>query len=291
MTNFSNNITQLHFLYQEIATRMVEHLALIKLEPQRILDINYGENFNIQILEKHFSKAQILSINSSHNMLVLEKKENIKYTIHRILKFFYTRLSTMYTKNLNNVISANFTNLPFLKNTIDLIWSNLILHHHPRPLQIFTEWLQILRQRGLLIFSCFGPDTFKEIRNAFKNVHCSSYSILPFLDMHDLGDMLIKAGFSTPVMDMEILTLTYNTPQNLLKHIYTWNTWRDFFLINHKNISLKEVHYKKLLNIFENMRDQNGKISLSFEIIYGHAFQNTLPKKIKNNHIIKFKSI
>jgi malonyl-CoA O-methyltransferase len=50
---------------------------------------------------------------------------------------------------------------------VDLVWSNLALHWHPQPDRVFAEWRRVLRVDGLLMFSCFGPDTFRELRAAF----------------------------------------------------------------------------------------------------------------------------
>jgi hypothetical protein len=69
----------------------------------------------------------------------------------------------------------------------------------------------VLRVEGLLMFSCFGPDTLREVRSAFEQIDLAPHT-LPFVDMHDFGDMLVNAGFSTPVMDMETITVTYEPP-------------------------------------------------------------------------------
>src|SRR5207248_685226 len=95
------------------------------------------------------------------------------------------------------------------------------LHWHPQPDRVFAEWRRVLRVDGLLMFSSFGPDTFKELRAAFADMDQSPHA-LPFVDMHDFGDMLVNAGFSTPVMDMENITVTYESAHKLIADVRAW---------------------------------------------------------------------
>ena len=93
-----------------------------------------------------------------------------------------------------------------------------MLHWHPAPHAVFPEWKRLLRVDGLLLFSCFGPDTLKELRAAARAVLPHAVP-MPFVDMHDFGDMLVGSGFATPVMDVETLTLTYGGARQLLDEV------------------------------------------------------------------------
>src|SRR5213079_2192422 len=117
-----------------------------------------------------------------------------------------------------DLLCGDFGALPFGANAIDLVWSNLALHWHPQPDRVFAEWRRVLRVNSLLMFSCFGPDTLRELRAAFAEADLAPH-VLPFVDMHDFGDQLVAAGFSTPVLDMETITVTYSTPQALLADV------------------------------------------------------------------------
>ncbi len=93
-----------------------------------------------------------------------------------------------------------------------------MLHWHPEPHTVFPEWKRVLRVDGLLLFSCFGPDTLKELRLACRTALPSARP-MPFIDMHDFGDMMVASGFANPVMDAEVLTLTYPSPRDLLREV------------------------------------------------------------------------
>jgi malonyl-CoA O-methyltransferase len=113
---------------------------------------------------------------------------------------------------------ADFASLPLAAGALDLVWSSLALHWHPQPDRVFAEWRRALRVQGLLMFSCFGPDTLRELRGAFAAAGLAP-PVLPFVDMHDFGDMLVGAGFATPVMDMETITVTYGSAEKLLADV------------------------------------------------------------------------
>jgi SAM-dependent methyltransferase len=92
--------------------------------------------------------------------------------------------------------------MPLADDSVDLVLSNLMLHWHPQPHQVLPEWKRVLRADGLLMFSCFGPDTLKELRAAAADALPQARP-MPFVDMHDFGDMMVASGFATPVMDVE----------------------------------------------------------------------------------------
>src|SRR3981189_3674860 len=108
-------------------------------------------------------------------------------------------------------VCAALARLPLPEGTIDLAWSNMALHWLNEPLAEFQELRRVLAHKGLIMFGTLGPDTVKELRAAAgeRRVHT-------FLGMHDLGDMLVAAGFSAPVMDMELLSLAYPDSSGLL---------------------------------------------------------------------------
>jgi malonyl-CoA O-methyltransferase len=138
---------------------------------------------------------------------------------------------------------------------------------------VFSEWRRALNVDGLLMFSCFGPDTLKELRAAFGSVD-RNLRFLPFVDMHDFGDMLVQVGFSTPVMDMETITVTYEHLDNLMADVRALGG-------NPLATKSKGLLGRRAWNRIKaemELKRVNGKLPLTFEIIYGHAFR-PVPKK------------
>lgn len=154
-----------------------------------------------------------------------------------------------------------------------LLWSNMMLHWAADPLAVLHRWHRALATDGFVMFSCFGPDTLRELRVLFAESGFGPLGV-DFIDMHNLGDMLVHAGFADPVMDMEMLTLTWDDPSRMLAELRAlgrnlhpdrfagWRTprWRDRWLA-------------------QLPRRADGRWSLSFEILYGHAFKP--PPRVK----------
>jgi malonyl-CoA O-methyltransferase len=174
--------------------------------------------------------------------------------------------------------------LPFGTNSLDLLWSNLALHWHPQPDRVFAEWRRVLRVDGLLMFSCFGPDTFIELRTAFAALDETPHT-LPFVDMHDFGDQLVEAGFSTPVMDMERITVTYDNVAALLADVRALGGNP---LATRRRGLIGRAAWQRMLDAFEAQRRPDGKLGLSFEVIYGHAFRPAPRTTAAGEAIVRF---
>jgi malonyl-CoA O-methyltransferase len=198
------------FLRREIAQRMHERLQLVKIVPKQVLDAGCGAGADLALLQKTYPAAQILGIDAAPAMAMAARAPAPAL---RTLNQMLSRL--LPAKAGVDILCGDFGNLPFGANSLDLLWSNLALHWHPQPDRVFAEWRRALRVDGLLMFSCFGPDTFSELRTAFAALDETPHT-LPFVDMHDFGDQLVEAGFSTPVMDMERITVTYDNVAALL---------------------------------------------------------------------------
>lgn len=267
-----DRIAESDFLRREIANRMHERLELVKINPQRVLDAGCGEGVDLASLQERFTDAHVLGIDASLAMLaaVREKQTAALSSMNRLLKKWLPSKMGAGLSASPDLICGNFAQLPFGLNTVDLVWSNLALHWHPQPDLIFAEWRRVLTVDGLLMFSCFGPDTFKELRSAFAVVGDAAPSTLPFVDMHDFGDMLVNAGFSTPVMDMENITVTYESIDKLMADVRAWGGNP---LMTRRRGLLGRSAWKRVVQALEESRGADGRIPLTFEIVYGHAFR------------------
>jgi malonyl-CoA O-methyltransferase len=265
------------FLRREIAARMHERLQLVRLVPQRVLDAGCGSGADLATLQKAYAAAQVLGIDASEPLLRTVDRGAGKGLNRLISKL-------MPAKSGIDLACGDFADLPLGPSSVDLVWSNLALHWHPQPDRVFAEWRRVLRVNGLLMFSCFGPDSLQEVRAAFADVDLAPHT-LPFVDMHDFGDQLVEAGFSTPVMDMEKLTVTYDDPGRLLAEVRALggnplNTVR-------KGLLGRSAH-RKMLDSLEKQRRADGKLALTFEVIYGHAFRPEARVTKDGEAIIRF---
>jgi malonyl-CoA O-methyltransferase len=259
------------FLQREISARMQERLALVKLNPHRVLDAGCGTGADTLFLKKRYPDTQVIGLDASLPMLA-----QARYTQQAAL----SSLQRWLARSVPSIVQAtrgadaelvcgDFARLPLAPGAIDLVWSNLALHWHPCPDQVIAEWRRVIATDGLLMFSCFGPDSLRELREASEDADPSA-RILPFVDMHDYGDMLVAAGFATPVMDMEKITVTYTDASKLLTDVRALGG--NPLATRRRGLTGKSA-WRRLIDHLERQRRTDGTITLTFEIIYGHAFR------------------
>ncbi|TWI63581.1 malonyl-CoA O-methyltransferase [Pseudoduganella lurida] len=272
-----DKLTEAEFLRREIAHRMLERLQLVRLAPQRVLDAGCGAGADLAVLQKQYAAAQIVGVDLSEPIL-----RGVDGQQATGLNRFISRL--LPAKSGIDVVCGDFADLPLAPNSVDLVWSNLALHWHPQPDRVFAEWRRVLRVNGLLMFSCFGPDSLQEVRTAFADIDLAPHT-LPFVDMHDFGDQLVEAGFSTPVMDMEKITVTYEDAGKLLADVRSLGGNP---LTTARKGLLGRAAHARLLAAFEKGRRADGKLALTFEVIYGHAFRPQARMTKDGEAIVRF---
>jgi malonyl-CoA O-methyltransferase len=245
-------------LPREVGQRLIERLQYIRLAPRRILDLGCGGGQTKEPLLRQYPRADWIGLDVSERMLRAAASSGM-----------HMRASRWLRGALTQRVAGDAGQLPIADNSIDLVFSNLMLHWHPEPHAVFPEWKRVLKTDGLLMFSCFGPDTLKELRAAAA-VALPNSRPMPFVDMHDFGDMMVASGFATPVMDAEIITLTYASPQELLREVRALGG-------NPRDDRARSLpsgrQARQMLNALEAQRGGDGRIRLTFEVAYGHAWK------------------
>jgi len=237
-------------LQQEVAKRLSERLDYIKIKPKRSLDVGCGTGYLTKDLLSRYPKAKVVALDLALNM-VRKSKQHGRW-LHK-----------------PQAVCADADQLPIKADSVELIVSNLMLQWSNDLNKTFTGFHSVLAPNGLLLFSTFGPDTLKEMRESWANVdqqpHTSSFS-----DMHEIGDALLNAGFINPVTDMEIITMTYKSVRQLMKDI------KNIGATNSRTERSKGLMGKQKLNAFEKAYDafktKDGLYPATWEIIYGHAW-------------------
>jgi malonyl-CoA O-methyltransferase len=150
----------------------------------------------------------------------------------------------------------------------DLLWSNMALHGVRDPAALLLRWRKALAPDGFLMFSTLGPGSLPELRALYRELRFGAPAA-EFVDMHDLGDMLVQAGFAGPVMDQEPLRLAWATPEAALAELRLLggNAHPGRFA------GLRTPRWRqRLLAALAERAGADGRIGISFEIVYGHAF-------------------
>lgn len=259
-------------LAREVARRMDERLDYIRIAPRRIVDLGCGTGADLARLGQRYPQAQRVGIDFAVPMLA-------RAGAHAgLLGRLFAR-----ARNTPLLASADAAALPLARASVGLLWSNLMLNWLDDPLPAFVEMHRVLEVDGLLMFSTLGPDTLKELRAALPDA--AGERVHRFIDMHDLGDALIKAGFADPVMDMEVVTMTYASVDELL---------RDLRLSGSANASRARPRglagksgWAAARARLEASR-RGGRLPMTFEIVQGHAWKAPARTTEDGRSIVRF---
>ena len=240
-------------IQREVSQRLLERLNYINLQPTRILDVGAGTGISHAGLNRHYPAANIFPLDIARPMLLeARKKQGWWQRLRRPVK----------------LITGDAESLPVADASVDLLFSNLALQWCLDLEQTFNEFRRVLKPGGLLMFTTFGPDTLKELRSCWSQVDGYTH-VNYFIDMHDIGDALVRNSFADPVMDMELMTMTYKDVPGLM---------RDLKTIGAHNVtrgrSRKLTGKGRLQRVnaaYEQFRS-DGVLPVSYEVVYGHAW-------------------
>jgi malonyl-CoA O-methyltransferase len=218
---------------------MLERLDYVKLAPRRILDAGSGAGRDAKPLKLRYPGAHLIAVDAAFAMLPRAGWRQ------RLLRTATTS------------VCADMEQLPFAEGSFELAWSNMALHWMGDPLAALRELERALAPEGLVMFSTLGPDTLKELRAA-----AGATRVHDFADMHDLGDMLVAAGFAAPVMDMEMLHVEYPSGARLLDDL------RASGQTNARRDRPRGLAGRPFMREF-----RRRALRASYEVVYGHAWK------------------
>ena len=256
-------------LQREVGRRMAERLALVRLQPETILDAGCGTGEALAELTARYPDATIIGLDFAPAMVGAAKRllAALRALSGGIAAKILRARST--GRGVSAFVCADATRLPLQHNAIDLVWSNLMLPTVGEPPVAFAEFLQALRVGGLLMFSTLGPDTLKELRAAFAGIDRATH-VGRFIDMHDVGDMLVEAGFADPVMDAEMITLTYADGGTMMRELKAMGAHNA--TLGRPRGMTGRARWTRMLAALERFR-REGRLPATFEIVYGHAWK------------------
>jgi len=267
-------------LQREVCDRLLERLDYMALQPSRVLDAGTGTGYGLAHLHARYTEAELCALDIAPAMLAAARARLPQPTwVQRTL----ARVTSM-PSGAAHVVCADMERLPLAANSLNLVWSSLALQWAHDLEATFKGFHRVLAPGGLLMFATFGPDTLKELRAAFSVIDDAPH-VNHFIDLHDIGDMLIHAGFSGPVMEMEMLTLTYDDLKSLmrdLKGIGAHNA-----ASSRRRGLLGKSAWARLEQAYESQRLE-GRLPATFEVIYGHAWAGDKTQREDGRQVIQF---
>jgi len=243
------------WLHAEVARRMAEKLEVILFQPDRVLDWWGGVGGGTAVLAQTYPKALITQVEPD-----AEWVQRAGLAARRS----WWHPGAWGAPRVRAVAEAE----P-IEPGAGLIWANMMLHGVVDPTALFERWHGLLRVDGFVMFSCLGPGTLRELRSLYDTLGWPAPTPA-FVDMHDLGDMLVHAGFADPVMDQETLTLRWASPGALLAELRGLGG----NAAPRRHAGLCTPRWRERLEAaLQSRADADGSIGLSFEVAYGHAFK------------------
>ncbi len=267
-------------LQREVCDRLLERLDYVSLQPGRVLDVGSGTGYGLAHLRSRYPEAELCALDIAPSML---KAARARLPQSSWAQRALARL-TPPASRLTHLMCADMDRLPLAPNSVNLVWSSLALQWAHDLEAAFRGFHQVLAPGGLLMFATFGPDTLKELRAAFASVDDAPH-VNRFIDLHDIGDMLIHAGFASPVMEMDMLTLTYADLKSLmrdLKGIGAHNA-----AASRRRGLLGKSAWARLEQAYETNRI-DGRLPATFEVIYGHAWVGDKLQREDGRQVIQF---
>jgi malonyl-CoA O-methyltransferase len=245
-------------LQREVCDRMLIRLDSIKYIPDVMLDTGSGTGYGTRKLLTRYPAARIFALDIATAMHVQARSAVLQ-----------REQSLMQNRNHSQIsyVAGDAERMPFNYSCADLVWSNLMLQWCSDLNRAFAEAFRVLRRGGSFIFSTFGPDTLKELREAFRSADEYRH-VNRFTEIHDIRDKLARNGFAAPTMDMERITLPYDEVIDVM---------RDLKAIGAHNVNqgrrrglTGKTTWRKAINRYEMLRT-GGKLPATFEVIYGYA--------------------
>ncbi|MBI1285497.1 MAG: malonyl-ACP O-methyltransferase BioC [Thiobacillus sp.] len=282
-------------LQREVCDRLLERLDFMTLQPDRVLDVGCGTGYGLAHLRARYAEAACYALDIAPAMLhaVRARLPHVRWSRRALDLLTAYVLGTARAKDgipcghrspLTHSLCADMERLPLASSSMNLVWSSLALQWAQDLEATLKGFHRALAPGGLLMFATFGPDTLKELRAAFAAIDDTPH-VNRFTDLHDIGDMLVHAGFSSPVMEMEMLTLTYADLKTLM---------RDLKGIGAHNAAsarrrglLGKSAWARLEQAYETHR-QDGRLPATFEVIYGHAWVGDKTQREDGRQVIQF---
>ena len=236
-------------LQQHVGDVLLQRLDVVRLAPQTILDAGAGTGRGAGRLLERYPRARVIALDLALGMLQQARRRG------RWLR-------------RPRCVCADVEQLPLKPSSIDLVFSNLTLQWCTDLDATFRDLRRVMRAQGLLMFSTFGPDTLVELRRAWSEVDGFNH-VNAFLDLHDVGDALARAGFQGIVMDVERHTLTYRDLRAVMGDLKAMGAHN--VTAGRRPTLTGKGRIQALGRAYERYRNE-GWLPATFEVLFGHAW-------------------
>jgi SAM-dependent methyltransferase len=184
-------------------------------------------------------------------------------------------------------VLADEETLPFRDASLDLVVAPLTLQHVNDLPGALAQIRRALKPDGLFIGGMIGGATLTELRQSFLAAEAeieggASPRVAPFADVRDAGHLLQRAGFALPVADSDTVTVTYETPLDLMRDLRGMGATN--VMLARRRTPLRRATLLRMLEIYAERFPADGeRIAATFETITltGWAPHESQPKPLQ----------
>jgi len=239
------------FVHSTTREGLLTRLAPILIDAKTIVDLGCATGAGGRALSRQFRRAHIISIDLAQQMLRQEQHKRSLF-------------------GRRSVVQANAAALPLAARSVDLVFANLLLPWISDLTTLFTEISRVLRQDGLFIFSALGPDSLRELRQAWRGVSDDAH-VNHFPDMHDIGDAAVRSGLRDPVLDVDRLRVSYEKPEAFFADLTALGGRNS--LQNRSRSLTGKIRFGAMKAALA----KPGALTLDLELVYGHCWGSGAP--------------
>jgi malonyl-CoA O-methyltransferase len=243
------------WLHGEVARRMAERLPIVRLQPDAVIDWWSASGASDELLAQAYPRARRVAVEADEPTRLASER--------RLVRPWWS--PQRWTAGAAEVRTES----ALASGAGQLLWANMMLHMAADPHAVMAQWHRALAVDGFLMFSTLGPGSLNSLSELYRAQGWPP-PFAPFVDMHDLGDMLVQAGFADPVMDQEQITLTWASADALLAELRTLGG----NMAQTRFAGLRTPRWReRLVEVLTDAASTDCRLKLTFELVYGHAFR------------------
>ncbi len=250
-------------LQTEVANRLMERLDGLRFEPEVVVDVGSGPGIQARALAERYRGTRVIAIDWALPMLE-----------HAAAR------SGRWRKRFERV-AADAHALPLAESSVDLLYSNLMLHWCEDLPALLNAFRRALKPGGLMLVSTFGPDTLSELRQSWQQIG-ERARVSPFADVQTIGDSMLRAGFAEPVLDTDWITTTYRRPRDLLHELKA--VGETFAGPGRSRGLTPPSRIEALLEAYAGFRLDSGLYPATWEVVYASAWAPAEGAPIRSFH-------